>query len=147
VGVYLLKVFESKFLTFYSVYSVFTIFTRFLYMCIWHDYQTKISPLGQIIPQKANSKEWKLAQKSRSVVKPRVILLGSFWIYSDIITETDSVNSRESWLISWRNADILSLASLSRQRSEDYTGMQRGQARFFTYYRFLALRRHCSVGF
>ena len=25
--------------------------------------------------------------------------------------------------------------------------MQRGQARFFTYYRFLALRRHCSVGF
>ena len=25
--------------------------------------------------------------------------------------------------------------------------MQRGQARFITYYRFLALRRHCSVGF
>ena len=40
------------------------------------------------------------------------------------------------------------LSSLGLQRrSEDYTGMQRGQARFFTYYRFLALRRHCSVGF
>ena len=25
--------------------------------------------------------------------------------------------------------------------------MQRGQARFLKYYRFLALRRHCSVGF
>jgi hypothetical protein len=25
--------------------------------------------------------------------------------------------------------------------------MQRGQAWFITYYRFLALRRHCSVGF
>jgi hypothetical protein len=36
---------------------------------------------------------------------------------------------------------------LGQRRSEDYTGMQRGQARFFTYYRFLALRRHCSVGF
>ena len=34
-----------------------------------------------------------------------------------------------------------------QRRSEDYTGMQRGQTRFFTYYRFLALRRHCSVGF
>ena len=34
-----------------------------------------------------------------------------------------------------------------QRRSEDYTDMQRGQARFFTYYRFLALRRHCSVGF
>jgi hypothetical protein len=34
-----------------------------------------------------------------------------------------------------------------QRRSEDYTGMQRGQARFFTYYQFLALRRHCSVGF
>jgi hypothetical protein len=34
-----------------------------------------------------------------------------------------------------------------QRRSEDYTGMQRGQARFITYYQFLALRRHCSVGF
>ena len=37
--------------------------------------------------------------------------------------------------------------ALDQRRSEDYTGIQRGQARFFTYYRFLALRRHCSVGF
>jgi hypothetical protein len=36
---------------------------------------------------------------------------------------------------------------LAQRRSEDYTGMQRGQTRFFTYYWFLALRRHCSVGF
>jgi hypothetical protein len=37
--------------------------------------------------------------------------------------------------------------ALDQRRSEDYTGIQRGQARFFTYYRFLAPRRHCSVGF
>jgi hypothetical protein len=35
----------------------------------------------------------------------------------------------------------MSSIHLSQRRSEDYTGMQRGQARFFTY-RFLALRRH-----
>ena len=35
----------------------------------------------------------------------------------------------------------------TQRRSEDYTGMQLGRARFFTYYRLLALRRHCSVGF
>jgi hypothetical protein len=34
----------------------------------------------------------------------------------------------------------------TQRRSEDYTGMQRGQARFITYYWFLALRRHYSVG-
>ena len=37
--------------------------------------------------------------------------------------------------------------TFEQRRSEDYTGMQRGQARFITYYRFLVLRRHCSVGF
>ena len=37
--------------------------------------------------------------------------------------------------------------ALDQRRSEDYTGIQRGQARFFTYYRFLAPRRHRSVGF
>jgi hypothetical protein len=43
--------------------------------------------------------------------------------------------------------DYLQNILVHQRRSEDYTGMQRGQARFFTYYRFLALRRHCSVGF
>jgi hypothetical protein len=42
---------------------------------------------------------------------------------------------------------LLISPSGKKQRSEDYTGMQRGQTWFFTYYRFLALRRHCSVGF
>jgi hypothetical protein len=43
--------------------------------------------------------------------------------------------------------NIVDINVRGQRRSEDYTGMQRGQARFFTYYRFLALRRHCSVGF
>jgi hypothetical protein len=46
----------------------------------------------------------------------------------------------ENGSTAWRTGE-------AQRRSEDYTGMQRGQARFITYYRFLALRRHCSVGF
>jgi hypothetical protein len=41
------------------------------------------------------------------------------------------------------NKNILNMVTL--QRSEDYTGMQRGQARFITYYWFLALRRQSSL--
>ena len=44
-------------------------------------------------------------------------------------------------------SEKLCFYTVYQRRSEDYTDMQRGQARFFTYYRFLALRRHCSVGF
>jgi hypothetical protein len=49
-------------------------------------------------------------------------------------------NTMEAFLLPGINAE-------NQRRSEDYTGTQRGQARFFTYYRFLVLRRHCSVGF
>jgi hypothetical protein len=53
-----------------------------------------------------------------------------------------------SWYVSINY--FINFLVTNQRRSEDYTGMQRGQARFITYYWsgywFLALRRHCSVG-
>ena len=62
-------------------------------------------------------------------------------------TFRDLVNALRKWteiniVVKTQNCN-----KYNQRRSEDYTGMQRGQTRFFTYYRFLALRRHCSVGF
>jgi hypothetical protein len=58
-----------------------------------------------------------------------------------------SLNSVLEFDLNTNECRNLSQLPCAQRRSEDYTGMQRGQARFFTYYRFLALRRHCSVGF
>ena len=46
---------------------------------------------------------------------------------------------------SWNNCVYLEVMYV--WKCEDYSSMQRAQGRFITYYRFLALCHHCSVGF